>query len=358
MLEYRQSLTPVVAIPARNEAERIPALLQALARQSWVRNGHRLSVIVVLNNCTDASAAVLHKAARTCAALDVVALDVAFRPADAHVGSARRLALETAWARSGHSPATVLITTDADAQPTEHWIDANLAAIEAGADLVGGRIVGDPDEEARLGPEFLALAAKHARYAALADRLAAQVDPQPHDPLPRHSDHTGASLAVRGCVYAAVGGMPAIAFREDLAFVSRVRAAGYRLRHAPDVCVQVSARLAGRAPGGMADCLRSWVAEAEAHRPHLVEAPEHTLRRLQKRHTIRGLSTADPASRRQTLRDLGIPETAPLDAGDIASLVETLAPDEPDVVAMMPVDAAIAEIERFVGEWEGSRLAA
>lgn len=357
-MEEPRLLHPVVAVPARNEAERLPALLQSLARQSWLRHGRRLTVVVVLNNCTDGSAAVLHDADRRHPALDLVGVDVTFAAAYAHVGSARRLALETAWAKTGFSDAAVLITTDADARPTENWVDANLRAIAHGADLVGGHIIGDPEEEARLGPAFLRLSAKHMQYAAIADRLAAIVDPLPHDPLPRHGDHTGASLAVLGPVYAAVGGMPSLPFREDLAFVSRVRAAGYRLRHAPDVRVQVSARLDGRAPGGMADCLRHWVAEAGSQRPHLVEAPDSILGRLQKRRAIRDLATADPVTHTEALRGLGLPEITPVSQAEIAALVERFVPEEPDAAATVPVDEAIAAIERIIAMTEGQRLAA
>ena len=357
-METLRPFVPVVAVPARNEADRIPALMDALARQSWLRSGRRLPVVVALNNCTDSSAEALAKAAAAHGALDVTALDVTFPPVDAHVGSARRLALETAWTLAGRSPSTVLVTTDADARPAADWVEANLRAIADGADLVGGHIVGDADEEERLGPAFLTLSSKHLRYAAMADRLAALVDPLPHDPLPRHGDHTGASLAVRGPVYDAVGGLPPLPFREDLAFVSKVRSAGYRLRHAPDVRVKVSARLVGRAPGGMADCLREWIAEAEEHRPHLVEAPASTLRRLERRRMIRGLATADAATRRGTLRAFGLPDAPAFDNAEIAALVERLVPDEPDAAATTPVDLAIAEIERLVGEREGSRLAA
>jgi GT2 family glycosyltransferase len=347
-----------VAVPARNEAERIPALMAALASQTWLQRGRRLPVVVALNNCTDRSAAVLAEAAARHGALDVTALDVSFATADAHVGSARRLALETAWAQSGRTPWAVLMSTDADARPSTDWIEANLRAIAKGADLVGGHIVGDADEEERLGPAFLTLSSKHLRYAATVDRLAALVDPLPYDPLPRHCDHTGASLAVRGPVYAAVGGLPALPFREDLAFVSRVRSAGYRLRHAPDVRVQVSARLDGRAPGGMADCLRQWIAEAEEHRPHLVELPASTLHRLEKRRRIRDLATADAMTRHVMLNAFGLPETQALGDADIAALVERLVPDEPDAEATTPVEMAMAELQRLIGEREGNRLAA
>ena len=53
------------------------------------------------------------------------------------------------------APAGVILTTDADAAPANSWVEANLQAVAAGADMVGGRIVGDPVEEARLGSGFL-----------------------------------------------------------------------------------------------------------------------------------------------------------------------------------------------------------
>ena len=99
-------------------------------------------------------------------------------------------------------------------------------------------------------------------YGELRDELAALIDPMDHDPWPRHHDHTGGSLAVRSSVYRTVGGMDAVPFREDLAFVSKVMAAGYRLSHPLNVIVTVSARTQGRAKGGMADCLRTSIASS------------------------------------------------------------------------------------------------
>jgi hypothetical protein len=159
---------------------------------------------------------------------------------------------------------------------------------------VGGWITGDREEEAVLGSGFLHRATRHLHYARLVDQLTALVDPLPHDPWPRHSDHTGASLAVRGEVYQAVGGMPALPFREDVAFVSAVCRAGYRLRHPIDVQVVVSARLEGRAAGGMADCLKDWVDAAAKGRPHLVEDPFMIVARLRRRRRVRSSLRSGP----------------------------------------------------------------
>lgn len=276
-LSFDRVRTPVVAVPVRDEAERLPNLLAALARQTYNETS-ALSVVLVLNNCRDASARVVASVARRLAQLRLVVIEVEFPSEHAHVGSARRLAMDTALAEAGDD--AVLISTDADAVPSANWVEANLRALAAGADLVGGRIIGDAAEEALLGEGFRHRAEQQKQYDMLLDELASIVAPLDYDPWPRHTDHTGASLAVKGEVYRSLGGIPPIPRQEDIAFVAKARRAGFRLRHDPRVRVQVSARLEGRAKGGMADCIRSWVnADAEGL-PHLVEDPASALARL------------------------------------------------------------------------------
>lgn len=318
---------PCVAVPARNEVERIPALLRSLADQSWLDGapGRRLPVYLVLNNTTDNSL----EAALQCAAdlpqLDLNLVSVVFSPAQAHVGSARRRAMNLALAGLKDPAHGVLLTTDADARPDRRWIDASLAAIAAGADAVGGRIVGDAAEEALLGPAVLRRARDQLRYARLCDQLASVMDPTPHDPWPRHQDHTGASLAVRARAYRAVGGLPALPFREDLGLVRRLRAANFKLAHPLSVQVEVSARLHGRAPGGMAECLRGWMRAEAEQRPHLVEAPEDVRTRLQGRAALRRSPDALVGER-----------------------LELWAADDPDVVGVVPILDAIAQMEALI----------
>jgi Glycosyl transferase family 2 len=272
---------PIVCVPARNEAARLPDLISALQYQTWIRAHNRpLSVVLVLNNCTDASRTVVEQVVANVPQISLHLVDVNFLPEQAHVGSARRLAMNTAASLVPDS--SLLLSTDADAVPREDWVDANLRAIASGADLVGGHIVGNRDEEALLGPGFVRRATRHLYYTKLIDRLTSLVDPSPEDPWPRHTDHTGASLAIRSDVYAAVGGVPALPFREDVAFVQKVCRAGYRLRHPLDVEVSVSARLDGRALGGMSDCLKSWVADEVNGEPHLVEDPWAIVSRLRQ----------------------------------------------------------------------------
>lgn len=371
----RRPFAPAVAVPARDEAARLPRLIEALGRQTWLADegeisrgvsGRVLPVTIVLNNCRDGSAEAARLAGARHSRLRLDLVEIDFPEPQAHVGSARRLAMARALAAAGPAAAgpavdAVVLTTDADAVPAPDWIDANLRALGAGADLVGGLIVGDQDEEALLGEGFARRARRQARHAFLADRLTALIDPLSFDPWPRHHDHTGASLAVRGSVYEAVGGLPALPFREDLGFIARARAGGFRLRHDPAVRVGVSARLEGRAPGGMADTLRAWVEAERDGVPQLGEAPEAIEARALLRAALRGLDLEDRGARAFVARSFGI-DAARLEGAaraglNAVALVEALAPDEPDAAATVPVDRAIARLEEMIGEREG-RLAA
>ncbi len=317
--------TPIVAVPVRDEAERLPKLLTALGCQSWITStGTALPVVLVLNNCRDGSASILSSMMGDLPQLRLTLVEADFPPDQAHVGSARRVAMETARIEGG--PQAVLMSTDADAVPASDWIEANLRAIRGGADLVGGLIVGDLAEETMLGANFLRRAAKQKRYATLQDQLTAIINPLSYDPWPRHSDHTGASLAVRAAAYAMLGGIPAIPCREDVAFVAKARRAGLRLRHAPDVRVQVSARLNGRAKGGMADCIKGWVTAEERGLPHLVEDPAFALRRLMQRSNCASLFRPK------------------LDDGDLSNGNTALGVKAPQI----DVDNAIADLERMI----------
>jgi GT2 family glycosyltransferase len=331
---------PVVAIPARNEEAFLARPIEALARQTILELlPDPLDVVILLNNTTDRSRAVVEAAAAPFSRLRLHVIDVDLPLARAHVGSARRMAMDRAAALA---PSGVILTTDADAAPTDTWIEANLRAIAAGADIVGGRIVGDAEEEAQLGQAFLRRAGLHARYSALRDELAALIDPLEHDPWPRHYDHTGGSLAVRTEVYQTVGGLDPAPFREDIAFVIKVRAAGFRLVHPLDVVVTVSARTQGRAKGGMADCLSTWLREEAEGVPVLVECPIAVERRLRRRKALRETGRMTPSVAREARRALGIPQN---NTRSLAALLEHYASDNLDAPLTTPAVSAIAALE-------------
>jgi hypothetical protein len=344
---------PIVAIPARNEADRLPTLISSLSKQSWVaRKGRRLNVVLVVNNSEDGSAEVARSVGENHPNLILDVIEIDFPHEVAHVGSARRLAMERAWQMTTIPSLCVLLTTDADAAPTPTWIDANLNAINAGADIVGGQIIGDEVEEAALGARFLRRAKRNLRYLSLVDYLTALIDPLPYDPWPRHFDHTGASLAVRAEVYSAVGGMAALPFREDISFVSRVRGAAYRLRHSSDVRVKVSARLEGRALGGMAECIKGWVRAEEFGLPHLVEKPHSVAERIRRRRYSRDVASADRLKLGNTGSGSNFVPTYPIPESELSAYakIEDIASDEPDAACSVPVEMAITEIEGIIAD--------
>ena len=246
----------VVAIPARSEAERIGACLEALVHE--VR-GADAAVVVLANNCDDDTVA----RARAFAAkgAPVFVEEVVLAPADAHAGGARRRALAAAAGRL-RAPTGVLLTTDADSRVTPGWLAANRRALAAGADAVCGVVAFCPDESRVLTfPEARRL---EARYATLQAELAARLDPQAHDPWPNHLWAWGASLAVRADVHARAGGVPDRPLAEDRAFVERLEEMDARVRHALDVRVVTSARREGRAPGGLATLVSAYT-DGQAH---------------------------------------------------------------------------------------------
>ena len=352
---HNSPLLPIIAVPAKNEEKRLPLLLTALAGQSWCRDAAQpLIVVVVLNNCTDQSRTAALDVARKAKTLSLELIDVDLTGEDAHVGTARRMAmtraLELCPERGG-----VILSTDADAIPDPNWVAATLRAIADGADVVGGLLQGNKLEESRLGSGFQARAAAVAEYGTWCDRLASLIDPLDFDPWPRHRDHTGASLAVRADIYEAVGGLPPLPRREDLGLVSRIQAADGRLVHPLDVRVEVSARLTGRAQGGMADCLKSWIrAEAEGA-PILVEDPERLQQRLIRRRAVRNLAGLPDGEWTDAARKLGISEKALGDKNQrptAGALVERFAPDEPDAPATVEARSATARLRGMIREWE------
>lgn len=238
----------VVCVPARNEAERLPRLLTALATQT-VRT---VAIVVSLNNTTDHSRDVIADVCSRHPGLDVVVDEVTFAPADAHAGSARRRVMDAAADIAG--PDGLLLTTDADARPPQNWVAENITAMSRGMDIVGGRIFQDHDEP--VNAPLAALCARADDYWAQVRAIEDAIDPVAWDPPPRHGDHTGASLCITTAAYRRCGGVPAIRSGEDRMLVKAVLRQGGRLAHPVEIWTRVSPRLVGRATGGMADHMR------------------------------------------------------------------------------------------------------
>lgn len=313
----------VVAVPVRNEAERIAACLRAIDGQAGLAPGS-LGVVLFLNNCTDATEAIVAGLVPT---MTVPVRVLVENFSGAHAGWARRRAMDAAAAWLGE--AGVILSTDADSRVPPDWVERNRAAMAFGADAVAGRVELDEAEAALLPPSLPARGRLEDAYDALITEAEARIDPDPHDPWPCHRTTIGATLAVTRFAYLHVGGMPEIPLGEDGAFIARLLEHGLRVRHATDVCVTISARLTGRAPGGVADTIRSRCEEPDA----LCDARMETFLRCVLRYVWR--------RRFRALHGAGHLRTG-LGWARLIGLSE----DDARRIAALPLGQAIAEAER------------
>ncbi len=349
----------VVCVPVRDEEERLARLCRALACQVRLDGQPfdcgAIGVVLMLNNCRDGSLDVARRAVHRHDRLHIEIIATELEAARAHVGTARRIAMDAGaeMLRRHGAPHGALLTTDADAVPANDWIATNLAAIAEGADLVGGVLGHLPDDAEPMPAGVIRIGRRLRAYRAAIDRLEAMLDPLPYDPEPRHWDHTGASLAISGKAYIGVGGLPPLRCREDLALVAAVRRAGGRVRHCPAVRVMVSTRMIGRATGGMADTLSGWARAVTGGAGILVQDPARAEKLFRARASLRGLFSAgvSPATKDvvEVARRTGIEPSAVAialhGAASAGALVESLLPDTPDAPATVPLDGALRSLQ-------------
>ena len=181
----------------------------------------------------------------------------------------------------------VLLTTNADAVAAPDWIGRNCTAITTGAELVCGRVVLHPPEAALIPAHLHADDALECRLIELLDRIANRLDPDPADPVPRHTEAAGASLAVTPAAFRRGGGIPELPSGEDRAFVRALARIDARIRHDPSVVVSVSGRTIGRAPGGMADTIRRRMQRQDEFTDEQVEPAVDAYRRYDFRSRVR-----------------------------------------------------------------------
>jgi hypothetical protein len=274
----------VVAVPVKDEEERIVACVASLANQIDVDLAS-VAVILLLNNCSDGTAE------RIRALAPELPLAVHLREVDlpapyANAGWARRLAMEAA-AELVNADGLIL-TTDADTQVECDWVAANQREIASGVDAVAGYVIADPYELMQLPPEILERGSLEWEYQQLAAELEARADPQGCDPWPRHNQNCGASAAITARAYRLIGGLPPRPVGEDRALFQSLRRVDGRIRHSLEVQVITSARIDGRALGGLSDAIRL---RGEPDHPcdEMLEVAVVTLRRALWRAQLRTL---------------------------------------------------------------------
>ena len=230
-----------VVVPVRNEQDLLPRCLNALGRATAALPASTaVSVVLVLDRCTDASAAVAerHPLLQTLA-VTAGSVGAARHAGVRHLlgagrgaGAGARIGVEGGGiAGAAH---TWIATTDADSAVPANWLTAQLTFARNGAELVLGTVY--PDD---------------ALPAAGQDRWA-----QGHLLRDGHPHVYGANLGVRADRYLEVGGFASVTTDEDVRLVAALRARGVVEVRSVQIAVLTSGRLSGRAPHGFAGYLR------------------------------------------------------------------------------------------------------
>jgi glycosyltransferase involved in cell wall biosynthesis len=207
-------------VPAHNEEEHLGPCLAALATaaQCPALNGEAVTIVVVLDACTDASQQIAERAG-------AVTASVAAR----NVGQARALGAQVAVDMG----ARWLAFTDADTVVEPGWLSAQLALrSDAVCGTVAVRDWGDYGE--RMRRHF------HDTYT----------DADGH----RHIH--GANLGVSTPAYLAAGGFRELPSSEDVALVDALKNIGASIAWSAAPRVFTSARRLFRAPRGFGATLR------------------------------------------------------------------------------------------------------
>ncbi|MBE9060879.1 glycosyltransferase family 2 protein [cf. Phormidesmis sp. LEGE 11477] len=314
-----------VIIPVRNEAENLPAVIQALANQvdsrGDVLSPNSYETLVLANNCTDNTVEVAKQLSACYPLLQLQIVQASLPKEIAHVGKARQMAMDEAYRRLSliGRQNRIIASTDGDTQVASNWISALLNEFDKGVDAVGGRIITCRSRTLDIDPKVSLYYLRHIAHAYISAQMECSLDPQMHDCWPRHFQYYGANMAISAEMYGHVGGLPLVKDEEDVALYQRLRLADAKIRHSPDVRVFTSARRVGRATGGLAELLETLTNASQTGQTVLVESPEITEGRILIRRHLRQVWAILQSDRSFNIKDyvrttdilakgLGVPE--------------------------------------------------
>lgn len=227
----------VVVVPAHNERELLPRCLRSIARAA-AAVPVPVTTMVVLDSCSDGSAAVVGRWARV--------VPVRYR----NVGAARA----AGFAASGMCDRDDVwfATTDADSVVPPGWFTDQLEHRPLHDAVVGQVRVEWSVHDART----------RRRYDEAYRRRAGAT----------HGHIHGANLALSSSAYRQIGGFRPLAVSEDVDLVNRLRGAGARIVWDERNVVTTSDRRDPRARGGFGDHLRALAGIDGAVPPQLERA--------------------------------------------------------------------------------------
>lgn len=219
-----------VVIPARNEEVLLSACLRSVGA-AMENCGVPALAVVVLDGCTDASAAVAH----ACAAdMPLIVVQGFFTS----VGAARDAGVRAARRRfSAMATGQVWIAnTDADTTVPTFWLERQRVLADSGLDLLLGTV--EP------GPPSPGQEAAHRLWF------------RQHGLVESHSHVHGANLGIRLSELERVAGFGDTSVGEDVAVARRVQGGSDRWLATDTFRVVTSPRRQGRVTSGFADYLR------------------------------------------------------------------------------------------------------
>lgn len=241
-------------------------------------------ILLLLNNCTDGTLDTSRQMQRTAPNIKIESYDLHGKRASA--GEARRLALHHAMELAGNG---LILTTDADAVPDRNWIAENLAAINAGADVVCGTAEMNDADALKLPHRLKSDDVREKLLLRSLDEITSLVDPEHADPWPRHQQNSGASIAVKAGLLRKLGGAPHVATGEDRALIREMQRIDARIRHTPRIKVKVSGRLDGRATGGMAETIKRRMEKPDTFLDESIEPVVDAYRRALAKSRLRAV---------------------------------------------------------------------
>lgn len=210
-----------VVIPAHNEARRLGYCLKAVKAAAALSEaaGHLVQILVVLDRCSDASAAIARRHNVQTLELDAGNVGVARR-----AGAAVMLERGAQW----------LAFTDADSRVPPHWL---ISQRQWQADAVCGTVHIE----------------RWQSWQTAALRKLYRSRYQAHE---GHRHIHGANLGVCAQAYTKVGGFQPLAAHEDVQLVLALEASGAQIVWTAQHSVATSSREDSRAREGFGDYLR------------------------------------------------------------------------------------------------------
>lgn len=279
-----------IVIPVRDEALHLEKSLASFSKQVDLRgktlNPDLFEIIVLTNNCSDNSFEIAGKFQADNESLNLHIADIKTSKTNANSGFIRGLLMQKAHERliSNSKNGGIIMTTDGDTQVSTDWIAANIFEIKNGADAVGGRILFNSEELAKMNSSARRFHLIDEKYRLLSAELESNLDYLSHDSLPRHHQHFNGSFAVTTDAYRKAGGIPDVRFLEDVAFYQSLLRIDAKFRHSLLVKVYTSSRETGRAEAGLSTQINDWINLGKTGADFLVDSAET----LEKRFRFQG----------------------------------------------------------------------